>query len=80
MKSNLSHENKDTYSELGKWLKLSFGLHFIYADDFEECFFKEVMAEALPENRCCLFADYLIYNYMMRYNYKTKIYSFNISD
>ena len=54
VKSDLSHENKDTYSELGKWLKLSFGLHFIDADDVEERFFEEVMAEALLEKRCSL--------------------------
>ena len=39
-------------SELWKWLKLSFGLHLIDADDVEECFVEEVIAEAPLDERC----------------------------
>ena len=60
----LSLEYKDNNSELGKWLKLSFGLHFIDADDVEECFVEEVMAEAPLDDRCSRFADYLVDNYV----------------
>ena len=60
----LSHENKDTDSELGKLLKLSFGLRFVDADDVEECFVEEVMAEAPQDDRCSQFANYLVDNYV----------------
>ena len=66
----LSHKYKDTDSALGKWLKLSFGLHFVDVDDVEECFVEEVMAEAPQDNRCSRFADYLVDNYVSKCHIK----------
>lgn len=60
----LSYEYKDKDSEVGKWLKLSFGLHFIDAQDVEESFMEEVMAEAPNDDRSFRFADYLVENYV----------------
>uniref|UniRef100_A0A0P4VQ93 MULE transposase domain-containing protein n=1 Tax=Scylla olivacea TaxID=85551 RepID=A0A0P4VQ93_SCYOL len=60
----LSKDYKDTNSDIGQWLKLSFGLHFIDPTDVEDCFVEEVMTEAPQDERCIRFADYLVDNYV----------------
>ena len=39
----LSRDYKDTKSDIGQWLRLSIGLHFIDLTDVEDCFVEELM-------------------------------------
>lgn len=60
----LSNEYKDNNSDIGQWLKFSYGLHFIDPADVEDCFVDELMAGAPQDDRCTRFADYLADNYI----------------
>lgn len=60
----LSLEYKDNDSEIGKWLKSFFGLHFLEPADVEECFVEDLMTIAPQDERCVKFADYLVDNYL----------------
>lgn len=60
----LANEYKDNNSDIGQWLKLSFGLHFIDPTEVEDCFVDELMADAPQDDRCTRFADYLVDNYI----------------
>ena len=60
----LGSEYKDNTSDIGQWLKLSFGLHFIDPNEVEDCFVEEVMTNAPQDDRCTRFADYLVDNYI----------------
>ena len=57
----LSNEYKNAESQLGKWLKWFFELHF---DDAvkEEDIFVDLMPVAPDEEKCIKFADYLVEN------------------
>lgn len=60
----LGSEYKDNTSDIGQWLKLSFGLHFIDPKEVEDCFVEELMTNAPQDDRCTRFADYLVDNYI----------------
>ena len=48
----LSTEYKVKSSEIGQWLKLSFGLHFVDLSDVEDSFVNYLMADAPQDERC----------------------------
>ena len=54
----LSNEYKNTESQLGKWLKWFFGLHFVDAVNVEDIFV-DLMSVAPDDEKCIKFADYL---------------------
>ena len=60
----LANEYKDSNSDIGKWLKLSIGLHFSDRKEVEDCFVDELMTDAPQDDRCTRFADYLVGNYI----------------
>jgi hypothetical protein len=59
----LSSQYKENNSEVGKWLKRCFGLHFLKPFDVEDSFTEDIMPEC-PDPRCEKFADYLVENYV----------------
>jgi hypothetical protein len=59
----LSNEYKNTESQLGKWLKWFFGLHFVDAVEVEDIFV-DLMSVAPDGEKCITFADYLVENYV----------------
>jgi hypothetical protein len=54
---------KNAESQLGKWLKWFFGLHFVDAVDVEDIFVY-LMSVAPDDEKCITFADYLVENYV----------------
>ena len=48
----LSTQYKSNSSEIGQWLKLSFGLHFVNPSDVEDAFINELMSVAPQDERC----------------------------
>jgi len=60
----LSQDYKDSDSEIGKWLKQSFGLHFLDPTEVEDCFVEDYKASAAQDERCIKYADYLVENYV----------------
>ena len=60
----LSEDYKDRESEIGTWLKLSFGLHFVDPSTVEDCFADVLIADLPADDRCIKFADYLLDNYI----------------
>ncbi|XP_068238357.1 uncharacterized protein [Palaemon carinicauda] len=60
----LSKEYKDKNSDIGQWLKLSYGLHFIDPADIEDCFIEELMSCTPQKEKCTNYADYLVDNYV----------------
>ena len=54
----------DTDSDIGKWLKQAFGLHFIDPADVEDCFVEDFAAKAPQDERCTKFSDYLVEHYV----------------
>jgi hypothetical protein len=59
----LSPQYKENNSEVGKWLKRWFGLHFLKPFDVEDSFTEDIMP-GCPDPRCEKFADYLVENYV----------------
>ena len=43
----LSQDYKGSHNEIGKWLKHSFGLHFLCPSDVEDSFCEDVMSATL---------------------------------
>ena len=60
----LSQDYKDSSNEIGKWLKHSFGLHFLRPSDVEDSFCEDVMSATPEDHRCSKYADYLFENYV----------------
>jgi hypothetical protein len=60
----LSNEYKDKESDIGKWLLMTFGLHFVSSDSIEDIFAEVIMSEAASDSRCTSYADYLTVNYI----------------
>jgi hypothetical protein len=60
----LSNEYKDKESDIGKWLLMTFGLHFVSSDSIEYIFAEVIMSEAPSDSRCTSYADYLTVNYI----------------
>ena len=60
----LSNEYKDKESDIGKWLLMTFGLHFVSSDSIEDIFAEVIMSEAASDSRCTYYADYLTVNYI----------------
>jgi hypothetical protein len=58
----LSNEYKDKESDIGKWLLMTFGLHFVSGDSIEDIFAEVIMSEAPSDSRCTSYADYLTVN------------------
>lgn len=61
----LVQEYRDTNSEIGKWLKHTFGLTCLNPVEVEECFVYDLMSYK-PENKTLdIYADYLLENYII---------------
>ena len=60
----LSQDYNDSESAIGKWLKQSFGLHFLDPTEIEDCFVEDYMASAPQDERCIKYAEYLVENYV----------------
>jgi hypothetical protein len=61
---SLSNEYKDKESDIGKWLLMTFGLHFVSSDSIEDIFAEVIMSEAPSDSRYTSYADYLTVNYI----------------
>ena len=48
----VSEKSVTTSNDIGKWLKHSFGLHYLYSSDVEDSFFADVMSATPEDNRC----------------------------
>ena len=59
----LSNEYRNAESQLGKWLKCFFGLHFVDAVEVEDIFV-DLMSVAPNDEKCIKFADYFVENYV----------------
>lgn len=60
----LSPDYKDSSNEMGKWLKHSFGLHFLCPSEIEDSFCEDLMSVMPEDPRCSKYADYLVENYV----------------
>ena len=60
----LGNEYKDKESDIGKWLLMKFGIHFVSSDSIEDNFAEVIMSEDPSDSRCPSYADYLMVNYM----------------
>ena len=60
----LSNEYKDKESDIGKWLLMTFGLHFVSSDRIEDIFAEVIMSETPSDSRCTSYADYRTVNYI----------------
>ena len=68
----LSNENKNAESQLGKWLKWFFELHFVDAVKVEDIFV-DLMSVVPDDEKCIKFADYLVENYVSNVSTTTKM-------
>ena len=64
LKVGLSKEYKDKDSKIGKWLISYFGLPFLDPEEVAECFAEDIMAFAPDDERCSIFADYVVDTYL----------------
>lgn len=60
----LSNEYKDPESNLGKWLKLFFGLSYLEPADVSDCFAFDILPEAPDNEKAIEFADYVLNTYV----------------
>ena len=55
---------KDNQSDVGKWLKRCFEMHFLESTEAVECFLEDILLDCPCEQNCQKFADYLVENYV----------------
>ena len=60
----LKNEYKDRESEIGKWLKLFFGLPFLPSETVSDVFANVLMLEASPLPEVQRFCDYMLDTYI----------------
>lgn len=61
----LVQEYKDTNSEIGKWLRHTFGLTYLNPVEVEECFVYDFMSYKPKNATLDIYADYLLENYII---------------
>lgn len=59
----LAVEYKSQNSNIGKWLKLFFGLSFLEENEVEECIAFDIFSSTPEDDRAVEFADYILKNY-----------------
>ena len=64
MNLKLKNEDKDRESEIGKWLKLFFGLPFLPSETVSDVFANVLMLEASPLPEVQRFCDYMLDTYI----------------
>lgn len=55
---------RNSNSEIGKWLRWTFGLMYLDPTDVENCFVEDLFAELPQSNHVVAYADYLVDNYI----------------
>jgi hypothetical protein len=60
----LLNEYKYTNSEIGKWLRHTFGLLFLNAQEVSDCFSYDFMSDRPDSNLLTKYYDYLVDNYI----------------
>lgn len=63
-KLGLVKEFRDTYSEIGRWLKWTFGLLFLNPNEVENSFVDDLYSVMPSNEKCVKYADYLVDNYI----------------
>ena len=60
----LSQDYTDSSNEISKWLKHSFGLHFVCPSGIEDSFCEDEMSSMPEDHHCSKYVDYLFENYV----------------